>query len=96
MTARLAAMSSGNGQTFRVSMSTWSDSLSMVAATQPSVGMADFHVVVQALLVEIDELERDADPVVQLEFALVDGVDLGREERGFALLQIILARGRQG
>ena len=86
----------GERGTLRVSMSTCRDRPSMVADDPAFRRVADFQVVVEALLVEIDELEGDAHRVVQLQLALVEGVDLGGEERGLPLLQIILARGRGG
>jgi hypothetical protein len=57
--------------------------------------MADFHVVVDALLVVIEELERGAHSIVHLQLAPVEGVDLGRKEGGIAFGEVVMAQAHQ-
>ena len=85
-------MSSGNGLTLR-SLHIHMQRQVFAGGRDPAFGrVADFQVEMEPLLVEIDELQGDADLIGELEFALVEGMDLGDEERGLPLLKIVLAQ----
>ena len=89
MTARLRWISGGKGVTFFDPMSTWSEQ-HLAGRGHPALGgVADLFVEVQALLVVVDELERHPHRVVSLQLALVEGVDLGGEIGGVALLDVV-------
>src|SRR5215212_6159129 len=88
MTARLPRMSSGKGATLHDAIL---DVQREVFATcrHPALrSVAGLLVKVQPLLVIIDELNRDPDGLAGRQFALVEGMGLGGEERGLALLPV--------
>ena len=66
----------GEGATFGPLMSTCSDRLSEVAASQPST-MADLLTGAQPLVVVVEQLEGHANPVAEVQLADVADMDLG-------------------